>query len=100
MKKQDSLALSTAKLGKQLMMEAQEQQADRMRSEVRVEFEYVLTRIHQHHMEIEAHEEKLEFFLKKKAALENGKFTVTSHGRLQMDDDKLQLEMVKPLGSY
>lgn len=99
-KEETALAMKTEKLGRELMAEAQERQQQTFRGQVREEFDYVLTRIHQHHTEIEKHEEKLSFFLKKKKALENGEFTITTRGQLQMDNPELQPDMVKPLGSY
>lgn len=94
--KQDALVPNTAKLGKELMAEAQERLLGRMREAVRSEFDYVLLRIEQHTKERDSIVEHLIFFHAKHEALEKGKFTLTTSGQLIMNDPELQRQMADP----
>jgi hypothetical protein len=88
-----SLAKRTAAIGKELMQEAEQNLLNKMRNEVKQEFEYVLLRMELHTKEREKAEQWLEFFTNKKKALETGKFDITSSGQLIMNDPELQQEM-------
>lgn len=94
--KNDALSTNTSRIGKELMAEAEARLFDRMRSEVRMEFDYVLVRLELHSKELERVQEWLEFFAAKRKALEHGKFTITPSGQLVMNDPELQREMQNP----